>query len=400
MEAIKIVAFGDVQPNLDKPETLFDTVAEELAWGDVRFCQLECTLSDRGTIRSDVQNPAHRIDPHMVSALTSHNIDLITYAGNNNLDYGDEAFLDTLDVLSANGIKYVGAGRNLDEARQPVYQTVNGITIAWVDFCSILREGFAARPKRPGISPLHIRTYYEPLENIYEQPGTPARTVTVPDADDFEAAMASIRTARENADIVIACFHWGVHFTHDLSAYQADIGHAAIDNGADLVLGTHPHCLQAVDVYKGKYIFYSLGNFAFLQPESFAQSGVAKYLTFYGVPSDPELSEHPHPAYCRKTILLKIEATKAGISGVECVPVYLNSAARPEVQQPGTPMYDEIIGLMSTLCAEVGTELKTDGGSFTILPEKSQPIDTRRLLRYRSDSYSWLRRLALGQPIA
>lgn len=388
------MAVGDIQPNRDRPETLLEAVRDEFAWGDLRYCQLECTISDKGMLRTDVRNPAHRVPPHNIKALTSVGINIVSYAGNNNLDYGIEAFKDTLQTLRANNVSYVGAGDTLAEARSPLFTTVNGTRIAWLNFCSILRDGFAATSRRPGISPLKIKTFYEPLENIYEQPGTPARTVTIPDHEDFTAAMEQIRSARAEADVVIGCFHWGVHFTHDLAMCQADVGYAAIDNGCDLVLGTHPHCLQAVDVYKGKYIFYSLGNFAFEQPESFAQDGVREYLSFYGIPLEPDLKIHPHPRHCRKTMLVKILIRDGGIERVSFLPAYFTDQGRPEVQEPGSPVYEEVMRLMDRLCADVGTRVTRTGREAFVPPEKVEAVDTRVLLRKRKNSYPWLRELA------
>lgn len=391
---IRIVAVGDVQPNRERPETLFEAVFPELQWGDLRYYQLECTISDKGVLRTDVRNPAHRVPPHNVNALTSAGIDVVSYAGNNNVDYGIEAFKDTLDRLDAQGIRYMGAGASLEEARCPLYTEVDGVRMAWLNFCWVLRDGYEATPRRPGISPLKVRTFYEPLENIYEQPGTPSRTVTIPDPEDFEAAMSLVRKARGEVDVVIGCFHWGVHFTYDLAMYQAEVGYAAIDNGCDLVLGTHPHCLQAVDVYKGKYIFYSLSNFAFEQPDAIAQHGVGEYLSFYGIPLEQELKVHPHPRHCRKSMLLKIRIREKQIAGVSFVPCYFTDIARPEVQEPGTPMYDEIMGLMDDLCAEIGTRIERQGREAVVSLEKARPFDTRVFLRTRKNSYPWLRKLA------
>jgi hypothetical protein len=263
-----------------------------------------------------------------------------------------------------------------------------------VNFCSILRDGYAATAGSPGISPLRVSTFYEPLENIYEQPGTPSRTVTVPNQADLDVCLAQVRAARERADVVIGCFHWGVHFTYDLAEYQPEVAYAAIDAGCDLVLGTHPHCLQAIDVYKGKYIFYSLGNFAFEQPEAIAQKGVKEYLSFYGIPLEPELAVHPHPRHCRKTILVKIAVAEKSISGVSFLPVYFTDDAVPEVQEPGSPMYEDILGLMDELCDEIGTHVERRGGEAFVPLEKARDVDTRRLVQSRKNSYPWLRRLA------
>ena len=72
-----------------------------------------------------------------------------------------------------------------------------------------------------------------------------------------------IKQVRSVADVVIVSMHWGIHFMPaKLATYQKEVGHAAIDAGADLIIGTHPHILKGIEVYKGKVIFYSLGNFA------------------------------------------------------------------------------------------------------------------------------------------
>lgn len=394
----RIVAVGDVQPNRKKPESLFERVLPDLQWGELRYCQLECTLSEKGIVRTDVRNPAHRVPPHNIAALMSAGFNVVSYAGNNNLDYGLEAFQDTLQLLETNGIQYIGAGSNLEEARRPLFTELNGVRIGWVNFCSILRDGYEATASRPGISPLKIKTFYEPLENIYEQPGTPSRTVTIPEPDYMEAAMEQVRAARRESDIVIACFHWGVHFTHDLAIYQADVAYAAIDNGCDLVLGTHPHCLQPIDVYKGKYIFYSLGNFAFEQPEDIAKKGVAGYLAFYDLPLD-DLKVHPHPSHCRKTVMLKIQIRDKAIDTISLIPVYFGDAARPEAPEAGSEMHEEIVQLIERLCGEIGTAVVRSGRELTIPLEKNQPIDTRMYLKTRNNSYPWLRRLSTGNGI-
>lgn len=392
---LRLVAVGDVHPNRNtSPNTLFELAEPDLNWGDIRYCQLECTISDRGHVRSDVRNPTHRVAPHNIKALTSASFDVVSYAGNNNLDYGVEAFTDTLDRLRDHGIQVVGAGLNLKEARRPLYIDVNGIRVAFVDFCSILRDGYAATPGRPGISPLRVKTFYEPLENIYEQPGTPARTITMTDRDDLDAAMTIIRTARSRADVVVACFHWGVHFTYDLAQYQPEVGYAAIEAGADLVLGTHPHCLQAIDVYKGKFIFYSLGNFAFEQPQQEAQQGVADYLSFYGIPVEKDLPQHPHPKHTRMSAIVKVLIRDKRISEVTVIPTYFNDDAQPEPLEPTMPMRSRVVGLLRDLCAEVGTSFTERDRELVLHSSKSQPMDTRIHLHRRKLSYPWLQRLS------
>ncbi len=391
---LNLVAVGDVHPNREDPKTLFRLVADMLKQGDITSCQLECTISDKGTVRTDVRNPTHRVPPKNIEALVAGGFNLVTFAGNNNLDYGLEAFYDTLDRLEKAGIKTAGAGRNLEEARRPIFMERNGVRVAFVNACSILRDGYEATPHRPGIAPLRVRTFYESLENIYEQPGTPPRTWTVVDVDDLEAVCTTIRAAKREAHAVVASFHWGIHFTYDLAMYQPEVAYAAIDAGADLVLGTHPHCLQAIDVYKGKVIFYSLSNFAFEMPEGAAKVGVGQYLSFYGIPLDREVPTHPHPSHCRRAIILKVRMSEEGVERVAFVPTLFNLQALPEIQKPGTPGYKEIKELLEGLSAPLGSVFAEENGELVVQPEKRQAIDTRAVLRHRRMSYPSLRELA------
>jgi poly-gamma-glutamate synthesis protein (capsule biosynthesis protein) len=336
------------------------------------------------------------VSPRNIEALTAAKFDLVTFAGNNNLDYGLEAFEDTIHLCRENGISVVGAGKDLDEACSPVILEPNGVRVAFVNFCSILRDGFAATKTRGGIAPLRVSTFYEPLENIYEQPGTPSRTVTIPDDRDLMRVMTTIEEARGRADVIVACFHWGVHFTHDLATYQPDVAYQAIDAGADAVIGTHPHCLQAVDVYKGRPIFYSLGNFAFEQPEKIARHGVGEYLSFYGLPMDTSLPQHPHPWHCRLTVIATITFDVNAVTEVRLTPVYLNDNSQTEPLKEGSERHEQVISLLEKLSQEIGTEIIRDGDDGLVQLEKRSGVDTREWVRQRAMSYPWLAHLLAG----
>jgi poly-gamma-glutamate synthesis protein (capsule biosynthesis protein) len=96
-----------------------------------------------------------------------------------------------------------------------------------------------------------------------EQPGSPPRIVTLTDPDDLAALVADVGAARDEADVVVVTPHWGLHFTPGAIAdYESEVGRAAIDAGADIILGHHQHILKPIQVYKGKVIFHGMGNFA------------------------------------------------------------------------------------------------------------------------------------------
>jgi len=389
---VRLFAVGDVHPNRPKPETLLRRVAPLLSSGDIVFGQLECTISDKGEVRSDVRNPAHRVDPHNVDALIAGGFDFVTYAGNNNLDYGRDAFLDTIERLGSHGIQVVGAGRDLDEATRPLVVERGGIRFAFVSHCSILPRGYAATASRPGISPLEISTFYEPIENIYEQPGTPAKTITIARQDDIARIQGVIRGAKSQADIVIACFHWGVHFTFDLAMYQPEVAYAAIDAGADIVIGTHPHCLQAVDVYKGKPIFYSMGNFAFEQPGELALRGASSYLAMYGIPADETVPGHPHPSHCRPSMILDCTFSKQGLVDFQLIPSYLSDECEPEILESGE-RYKTVVDLVRRLSTGIGTVTEVKDRTIRVDLSASKP-DTREILRRQRISYPSLKYLS------
>jgi poly-gamma-glutamate synthesis protein (capsule biosynthesis protein) len=104
-----------------------------------------------------------------------------------------------------------------------------------------------------------VSTYYEAQEY---QAGTPPKVITVPREEDVTAMEDDIRRAKATSDVVVMSIHWGIHHVPGMLAdYQFTVGHRAIDAGADLILGTHAHLIKGIEIYKGKAIFFSMGNF-------------------------------------------------------------------------------------------------------------------------------------------
>ncbi len=156
-------------------------------------------------------------------------------------------------------------------------------------------------------------TLYEQVET--DQPGTPARVHTFPHRGDLEALRHDVRAAKVQADFVALSIHWGIHFVpSEIADYQRDVAHAAIDDGADAILGHHPHILKGIEVYKGRPIFYSLGNFAIEQPQAFdpgiLQSQSFKDLCALNPTMDP-MAVMVGPPDGLKTMIARLEITKA-----------------------------------------------------------------------------------------
>lgn len=393
--SVRIDLLGDTQISRPEPETAFERLTPLMADADLRLCQLEATISEKGEVRSDVQNPAHRVPPRMVDGLVAGGIDAVTFAGNNNVDYGPEAMFDTVDRLSDHGIEAVGVGENVDDARAPLYLEAGEATVAIVNVCSILRSGYAATETRPGLSPLRVSTFYETLENEYEQPATPGRTVSVPNRRDMNALTDRIAEANEFADYVLACIHAGVHFTYDLAMYQPDVAYEAIEAGADAVIGTHPHNLQAVDVHQEKPIFYSLGNIVFDQPEEHAAESVTQgYLQYYGMDPESGATNYPHPRHTRDTMLVHLTLSESGVD-FELQPVRINERATPEPVFEGDAAAERIADLLQALSGEIGVDLSYQAGTLSLAGTKER--DTRQWVRDRTQSYPWLAKLQLTE---
>jgi poly-gamma-glutamate synthesis protein (capsule biosynthesis protein) len=251
---------GDVAPDREDPRECFARTRGLLTSADFAFCQLETSLANSG-VRLPQARHAVLTKPNVAPAMREAGFTAVSFAGNHCLDWGNEAFFETIENLSTAGMDVIGAGANIVEARRPVIQEANGVRIAFLAYSTILPQSYWAEANRPGCAPMRAHTVYEAIE--HDQPGTPARIHTYPHRDDLAAMCADIRAAKEKADVVAVSHHWGIHFIpYVLADYQPDVGRAAIDAGADIVLGHHAHILKGIEVYHGKPIFYSLCNFA------------------------------------------------------------------------------------------------------------------------------------------
>ena len=203
---------------------------------DIMCINNEFTFSDRGE-PMDGKAYTFRAKPERVSLLSEMGVDLALLANNHVYDYGKESILDTFDTLETAGIGYFGAGRNLEEAMKPYYVEADGITIAFV--AASRAEKYKMTPQATETEPGILRCY------------------------DTELFLEVIREADANADIVLACVHWGTEYSTVLEEVQLTTGKQYLDAGADAIIGSHSHCLQGMEFYEGKPIIYSLGNFWF-----------------------------------------------------------------------------------------------------------------------------------------
>lgn len=340
-DAVVLLGCGDVGPIHEPIKPYSELVRDALQSADIRFAQVERVYSERGELRPG--GGAHgRLPPHMASVITDCGFNVASLAGNHAMDWGPEALLDTVDLLRAKGIHTIGAGRNLEEARQPAIIDCKGLRVALLAYCSVLHEGYAAGPDSPGVAPMRAQARYEPVDY---QPGVPPRVVTTPDAQDLADLVADVRAAKSRADAVVLSLHWGIHFVPRLIAdYQKIVAQAAFAAGADLILGHHAHVPKAIEVVDGKTCFYSLSNFI-MSSSPKVTGGAAEFERNYGAPLDPEYPNMPYGVDGKRSLIAKAVISREGIR-TAFLPVLIDPQLRPEILHAGDPRFDDAVRYM------------------------------------------------------
>lgn len=213
----------------------YKDIREEIRKADIAFANLECPLTGKGeAVLKKRQDLIFKGNVHNSQALFGAGFDLLNLANNHSMDQGRAGLLDTIEVLGDAGIRILGAGTSRNEAHKPVFIEKRGIKAGFLGYSDFPPEGYI---------------YAEGKADV-------ARP-------DLKTLGAEVRAAAEECDLLIVSFHWGKEFDHYPGKMQLELAHGAIDNGADIVIGHHPHVLQSMEEYKGKLIFYSLGNFIF-----------------------------------------------------------------------------------------------------------------------------------------
>ena len=160
--------------------------------------------------------------------------------------------------------------------------------------------------------------------------------------EELEDMIADIQKTRPDVDVLVCSYHWGTSQSRTLTLSQKAAAHAAIDAGADLIIGQHPHILQGIEVYRGKAIFYALGNFAL---------------------------DHVHPMFkptVKESILVKCLIRDKTIHRLSFYPVIIGKDGRPEVLTEKDPGFRNIMGTMERLSQKLNTKLQFSGGEAVI----------------------------------
>ncbi len=217
----------------------FSGVVSTLSEADLLVANLECAISDRG--EPQPKRYTFRAPPAAAESLALAGFDVVGLANNHALDYGPEALADTLAILAQYGIAPVGVGPNAAAARAPVVIERRGLRVAFLAYVDV---------------PVETRTGFDTRRWIATESAPGVAWA------DVEHISADVQAARAQADVVVVLLHAGWE-SHAIIRAQRVAARAAIDAGAALVLGSHPHVLQGVERYADGLIVYSLGNFVF-----------------------------------------------------------------------------------------------------------------------------------------
>jgi poly-gamma-glutamate capsule biosynthesis protein CapA/YwtB (metallophosphatase superfamily) len=364
-----LMACGDVGVKRAQPGTMFAQCAATLRGADVAFAQLETTISERG---APVPNArlALRAPPNTLSSIRAAGISVMSFAGNHCLDYGYEAFHDTLRHAGAADIALCGAGESLEIARRPCLRNVAGVRVAFFGANSILPEGYAAEAAKPGCAPLRAHTLYEQIE--HDQPGTPARIKSFAHRADLQALCAGIERIRGAVDLVFVSLHWGIHMVPaTLADYQVEAAHALIEAGADAIFGHHPHLLKGVEFHAGKPIFYSLGNFAIEQPHVWdpAITNTASFKNLVSLNPSWNLDQvYTLPPVTRLSGIAKFMRLPDGRCQTRFLPVWIGDDSSPRVIGASDAHFAEVeeFLLESSRAAGLNLSLTRDGDELLL----------------------------------
>jgi poly-gamma-glutamate synthesis protein (capsule biosynthesis protein) len=219
---------------LDDPATAFGPVTQVLSAADVAMVNLETAVTDRGT--PEPKEFHFRAPATAYDAVKAAGVDVVTLANNHALDYGRVGLTDTLNAAKAAGMPTVGAGENAAQAYAPWITTVKGVRIAFLGFNQVteLATSWAALDNRSGLA------------------------MAWPDMD---RAVAAVRAAKKQADVVVVDMHWGQEYNQCPIADQKTLAKKLSDAGASVIIGSHVHVLQGDGWLGPTFVAYGMSNF-------------------------------------------------------------------------------------------------------------------------------------------
>jgi poly-gamma-glutamate capsule biosynthesis protein CapA/YwtB (metallophosphatase superfamily) len=303
-QSVSILFLGDVMLSrgvanqIEKNNNLyfpFQYIKEELLNNDFVFANLESPMIEGKKVYAGEM--VFRTDEKLIPILKEMNFSIVSLANNHMLDMGQKGLLNTFKVLTENNIQYVGAGENYAKAHESKILEKNGIKFAFLAYNDddVILATNEATDDRAG-------TAFMGLEGLKKD----------------------VANAKLLSDFVIVSMHSGNEYQVEPNQKQIDFSHIAIDSGADLVIGHHPHIIQKYEQYKNGHIFYSLGNCIF----------------------DQMWSEET-----REGIMAKIVFSKESITKIEPIPFLIENFSQPRIinREDNSELYNKILNKLEKI---------------------------------------------------
>jgi len=338
---LSMLAVGDLVLEDPHAEEYFSLVAPSLRAGDVVVGQGEIVYTNRGIqTYAEMGGPSPGCPPENMDVLASMGFNVITLAGNHVWDMGVPGVEDTVNGFGKLGIVVTGGGMNIDEARKPAIIERDGTKFGFLSYNCVGGTGQWATKLKPGCAYVRIISHYE---QTGANPGGAPDVYTFAEPNSLKSMIEDIKKLRPFCDVLTVAFHKGVlGFPDKLAMYDQQVSYAAIDAGADLILGHHAHILKGIENYKGKYIFHGLGHFIFdvaVLPQEFRSPlGVSPGAPLFSQSFNPNAD----PA-ARWTIIAKCNVEDKKIKQVGFIPCWINDRKQPEVLKQdarGQQMFD------------------------------------------------------------
>ncbi|MBI4081050.1 MAG: CapA family protein [Candidatus Lambdaproteobacteria bacterium] len=335
-----LILTGDVNlRDMADPPRAFSQVAGTLHGAVGVFGNLECLLAERPAQRPPEGFYAGAAAGRALQVAGYHAVGTA-----NNVNYGTVAIPASLAVLDGLGIAHTGSGVNRQAAWTPVVVERGGLRFGFIQHtCVYWSLHHEATDKEPGVAALRAHTAYRPrVEQLraLTRPGMAPEVVTWADAEALGEYRAAVAALRARADVVVASVHWGLDT--DVFQYMREIAQAAIEAGADLVLGHGPHSPLGVGLYRDRPILYGMGNFAF---------DVGHY-------------DRRHGDWIG--LLARVELEGERVAGLTLAPVRHN--AHGETVLRSWREEADALATQNALCAPLGTRLEAEGDAARVRP--------------------------------
>jgi poly-gamma-glutamate capsule biosynthesis protein CapA/YwtB (metallophosphatase superfamily) len=333
---VSLLMVGDLVLDEPEPDRFFDGARAVLGGADLLVGHVETPYTLRGQEQAgDV--PAEAGDPTKLACLARAGFHAASLAGNHVYDQGEEGVADTIAGLRGVGIVPFGAGTSLDAARAPALFERRGLRFGFLSYNCVGPRLSWATAGSGGCAYVHVMSHYEPEG---ANPGGPPLAYSFALPASVDAMQADIVALRARVDVLVVSLHKGlVHTPAALAMYERPVGRAAIEAGADIVVGHHPHIARGVEFYKGRPLFHGLGNFVTVtralnvegnaHPARLAWAERRRKL--FGFVPDPEMPCYPFHPESRNSMIADCRIDADGRISAGLRPVWIGRDGTPQV---------------------------------------------------------------------